>query len=138
MKVQYLQGLHTVSGIYTAAHLAATATEKLALFEAPFDCFVKRVSFSPQDAVTGNTTNHTNFNLLDGGADGSGTTEIANKDLDTGTDLVALDYQDVFLTTAAEHELSAGDVLVLQLEKVGAGVLIPQGNWLVSVEAKGS
>lgn len=138
MRVQYLQGLHTWSGIYVPSHAAATATEKLGVLEAPFDCYLRRVAFSPQDAVTGVDTNTTHLNVVDGGPDGSGTTELATKELVAGTDLVALDYQDIFALTATKVELTAGDVLEFQWEKVGTGLLIPHGYVLVSIEAKGT
>jgi hypothetical protein len=137
-KLQYLQGLHTVSGIYVPAHAAATATEKLPVFEAPFDCYLRRVAFAPQAAVTGQDTNTTHINVLDGGAAGSGTTELATKELVNGTDLAALDYQDIFALTDTKVELSAGDIVLLQEEKVGTGLAVGQGFVLVSVEAKGS
>jgi len=66
-------------------HLAATATETRAIWVAPCDCVITGCSLTNPAAVTGNNTNRTNLNLLDAGAGGTGTTEIGNLDLATGT-----------------------------------------------------
>lgn len=117
-----------------AAIAAATATQKDPIFTAPCKCRVTRVAVTPQAASTGDNTNTKNLNILNAGSDGTGTTEVGNKDLVTGTNLVALDETVVPLNTTYANgvDLSEGDVLALQTEKVGTGVAV--GPFLVSVD----
>lgn len=112
------------SSVVLAVHAAATATEARAIFVAPRACKVTGVSITPDAASTGDNTNTTNLNVINKGASGSGTSEIGNLDLATGTDLTAYDEKAITVTTTA---LAAGDVLALQFEKVGTGVLVGPG-----------
>lgn len=107
-------------------HLAATATETMVAWIAPCACNITGVTFAPDAAITGNTTNRTNINILDGGTDGTGTTEIGNFDPITNTDVLASDAQEITITTTA---MAAGDTLKVQFEKVSSGVLIPPSAW---------
>jgi hypothetical protein len=102
-------------------HLAATATETRAIWTAPCNCVITGCSVVNPAAVTGNDTNSTNLNLLDAGAAGTGTTEIGNLDLATGTNLVA-NVPSALTVTATV--LTAGDVVKVQYEKVGTGLLL--------------
>lgn len=107
------------------AHAAATATEQWPCFFAPFPCVVTGCKVVPQTASTGDNTNTTNLNLVNKGAAGSGTTEIANLDLATGTNLTAFADSSLTVTgTLAQRTLAEGDVLTLQHEKVGTGVAV--------------
>lgn len=119
---------------HIAAIAAATATQKDPIFCAPRACRVTSVSVIPQAASTGDNTNTKNLNVLNAGSAGSGTTEIGNLDLATGTDLVAFDEKAIPFNTTYEDgvELAEGDVLVLQTEKVGTGVNV--GPFLVQVD----
>lgn len=123
--------LHDVPGTHTAfvmvpAHAAATATEALPIFKAPFACKIKAVRVVPGTAATGDNTNRTNYNLLDGGSAGTGTTELGNLDYATGTDAAVGVTQDVYAPADPDdyEALAAGDVLKLQMEKVGTGVAL--------------
>jgi hypothetical protein len=122
-----------VATAYVAQVAAATATEKHPIFVAPRGCKVTEVSVIPQTATTGDNTNTKNLNVLDADSDGTGTTEIANKDLATGTNLVALDETVITLNASntAGRALVAGEVLALQVEKVGTGVIV--GPFVVKV-----
>lgn len=104
-----------------AVHAAATATEARVLFTAPRACKITNVSVTPDVASTGDNTNTTNLNIINKGAAGAGTTEIGNLDLATGTDLVAYDEKAITITATA---LAEGDVVAIQFEKVGTGVLV--------------
>ncbi|HUX54267.1 MAG TPA: hypothetical protein VMV56_07630 [Williamwhitmania sp.] len=86
-----------------------------------------------QDNVAGDDTDRKNLNVLDTGAAGAGTTEIGNKDLITGVNMADMDETEIDVT---DTELSDGDVLALQIEKAGNGVLLPA--MLVIVEYEGT
>lgn len=107
--------------------LAATATEQHPIFVAPVKCRVLAVSIVPQAAVTGDNTNTKNLNVINKGAAGVGTTEVANLDLVTGANLVAFDESAIPLNTTYVNgvDMTEGDTLTLQVEKVGTGVLLP-------------
>lgn len=111
---------------FADAVAAGTATREDPIFVAPRACRVIQVSIVAQAASTGDNTNRKNLNILNKGSAGSGTTEVANLDLVTGTNLVAFDEKVIPLnaTFAAGVTLAAGDVLSLQTEQVGTGVAV--------------
>ncbi|MBK6767432.1 MAG: hypothetical protein IPG71_14415 [bacterium] len=76
----------------------------------------------PQAAVTGDNTNRTNLNILNKGASGSGTTEVGNLDLATGTNLTAFDSTNLPLnaTYVSGVALAEGDVVTIQHEKAAS------------------
>lgn len=118
---------------YAPQHAAATATEVVPIFVAGENCRVRKVSFLPNAAVTGDDTNRTNLNMQNRGASGAGTTEIGNLDLATGVDLVATDEKIVY-QPATPLDLDAGHVLAVQYEKVASGVLVPPGQWVIEYD----
>lgn len=119
----YQQEHHTV----LPPHLAATATEKVKLYVAERACRVKKVAIHPAAAVTGDDTNRTNLNV------DHGTTEVANLDLETGTDLVAL-AETVLYEPATPLALAAGEYIGLEWEKVASGVLVPALTAVVVID----
>lgn len=124
---------YTVTAV--AVHAAATATEQRALFTAPRACVVTAVSITPDVASTGDNTNTTNLNIVNKGAAGVGTTEVANLDLALATDLVAYDEKDIPLNAtylASGVALAAGSVLTVQFEKAGTGVLVGPGQMKIT------
>ena len=68
--------------------LAATATMRQPLFVAPVNIELGEVALVNSTIVTGHASNTKNLNLVDGGAEGAGTAEIANRDMGSGTDLI--------------------------------------------------
>ena len=87
--------------------------------------------------VTGDDTNTKNINLIDGGAEGAGTTELANRDLRaTGTVNLVVGKTLLFDNiqgASAEVFMSQGDILEIEFEQVGTGVLIePIGVYIVT------
>lgn len=123
-----IQGEHSARA-HLSSVAAGDATEEQAIFRAPFRCFVKRVSIIPNAAVTGDDTDRKNLNVRNKGSDGSGTTELGALDLDTGTDLVAFDAKDIvsgLSESSTGAAMAEGDVLGLQVEKVGTGVIVPE------------
>lgn len=116
------------SFLYVAAVAAATATESHPIFVAPCACVLTSVNIVPQAAVTGDNTNKKNLNIINAGSAGSGSTEVGNLDLSTGTNLVAFDQKNIPLnaTYTAGVTLAEGDVVKMEYEKVGNGVLVPE------------
>lgn len=117
-----------------AVHAAATATESRTLFVAPRDCTVTGVSITSDAAATGDASNTTNLNVINVGSAGVGTTEVANLDLGAGVNLVALDEKAIPLNTTYANgvTMSEGDVLTIQFEKVGTGVLVGPASFKVT------
>lgn len=115
---------------------ALDATESHPIFCAPFNCTVTKVGIIPRAAVTGNTTNSKNLNIVDAGSAGLGVTEVGNLDLITNVNLTALDYTEIPLnaTYTSGVEMDEGDVLNLEFEEVTSGVLIP--DLIVLIEWK--
>lgn len=123
-----MPSIHDIPGSHVAtyqlrAHAAATATEVACIFRAPFACKIVSVEIIPDAAATGNDTNRTNVNLLNGGTAGTGTTELGNLDYATGTDAAVGVAQDVYRPATA-LAIASGVILKLQLEKVSSGVAL--------------
>jgi len=135
-RVHDIPGTHMVS-VMLPAHAAATATEAIPIFRAPFACKVKAVRVIPGAAAVGDDTNSTHYNLLNGGSVGTGTTEIGNLDYVTNTNAAVGVVQDVYVPAAgSEQALSAGDILKMQIEKIGTGLAL--GTTLCVIEYQGN
>ena len=125
--------LHDIPGdhidqVPVAAVAAATATGYVGIWSAPFKCKVTAVRFVSSVAATGDNTNSKNLNVL---LDDGSPAEIGNYDLVTGVNLVvgtpvALDVP------AAGTALAANQNLIFEIEKVGTGVLVGPGTFLVT------
>jgi hypothetical protein len=109
------------------AHLAADVTESQVVYVAERACRLKKVDFYSSAAVTGADTNTTHINLLDQA------TEIANYDLTNGNNLAA-NVVHALYAPATPRTLSAGDKVILQFEKVGNGLLVPDSTVLVVID----
>lgn len=121
---------HDVPGNHIAqhgvpAHAAATATELVTIFRAPFDCKIVSVEVIPDAAITGIDTNETNVNLINAGTDGAGTTELASVDFVTGTNGVAGTAIQLYAPATA-LSVTSGTILQIQLEKIGTGLALPR------------
>lgn len=118
--------------IYAPAHAAATASEYLVSFVAPFDCRLKAVYFVPKDDVTGVDTNTTHLNVINKGSAGAGSTELGALDLTDGNDLTAFDVNTV--VSSLTTDLTEDDVIAVQYEKVGTGLDVPAGTWIFEID----
>ena len=130
-----MKELHDIPGRHifsmdVHAHAAATATEVYALMRVPFKSVVKAIRHIPSAAINGADTNTTHLNAR------VGTTEIANIDYTNGNNASALTAKDFANLAAAGYNVEAGDVLNVQIEKVGTGLDIPQGVIVVEIEAR--
>lgn len=121
--------LHDIPGnhhFYVHVDLVAAgdATEDQVIFIAPFKCLVTGVFVTPDADVTGDASNTKNLNIDNKGSDGSGSTEIANLDLASGTDLTEAD--ETTIGSSLTIALAASDVLMVEIEQVGSGVTMPR------------
>jgi len=135
-----VSSIHDVPGEHYASviaplHAAATTTEAYPIFVAPFACKVMSVTVTPAAAATGDNTNRTNINLLNGGSAGTGTTELGNIDYATSTD-AAVGVKQTLYSSTTGTALAAGDVLKLQYEKVATGLAL--GANLVTIKYIGN
>lgn len=114
-----------VATAYIPAAAAADATKSWPVFFNNRKVEVQWVKIVPQAAITGADTNSANWNLINTGTDGTGTTELANKDFTSGKDAAAMDAINLY-TPSGGKELAAGSVLALQREKAGNGLALPE------------
>ena len=98
------------------------ATVRRPIFVAPFNCELGEVAIINSTAVSGANTNTVHYNLVNGGAEGAGTTELATRDLVSGTDLSVGKTVLLDATSSGEVFLTAGDIVELETEEVGNGL----------------
>ena len=101
-------------------HLAATATEEIPFWIAPFNLKVTGVNVGVATAVTGQDTNYTTLSII------NGSTVVATLDLTDGNDLTA-DTQNALTlsSTAANLLITAGSPVYFKFTKEGSGLLVP-------------
>lgn len=127
-----IPGAHRATA-YLSAAAAGDATDEEVVFVAPFACKVRKVTVVPAAAVTGANTNSRNINLINRGTDGSGTTELANRDYLSGTNESKAVARDLY-APATYLALAAGVVLAVQSELVGTGLALPSFHVVVEFE----
>ena len=114
-------GWHSHQATYSQV-VAGEATVRRPIFVAPFNCELGEVALINSTAVTGANTNTVHFNLINGGAEGAGTTELATRDLVSGTNLAVGKTLLLDATSSGEVFLTAGDILELETEEIGNGL----------------
>ncbi|MBI2178921.1 MAG: hypothetical protein HYY66_07485 [Candidatus Tectomicrobia bacterium] len=115
-------GTHDVHGCIEPT-AAGDASKTHVIFAAPVSCKVEKVKVIPGAAITGANTNTKHLNLINRGANGAGTTEIANRDLVLGTDLGVAGVD--LYAPASPLDLAQGAQLGLQIEQIGTGQALP-------------
>lgn len=128
--------IHDIPGNHVAtapirAHAAATATELIAIFRAPFACKIVSVEILWDAAITGADTNTTHVNLHNRGTAGTGTTELGNIDYVNATDAAQFVAEDLY-SPATPLSIAAGVILAVQLEKVSSGLALPNGTAIIT------
>ena len=118
---------HHRAYVANIAHAAATATENICAWAAPFTCRLIAVNWIPLADVTGTATNYTNLNVINMGSAGAGTTELANVDYASGQDANGGDLNAI--ASGLKTALAQGDVIVIQAEKVSTGLALPAGTF---------
>lgn len=109
-----------------AAATAVAAETNVA--EVPFDATVVAVRYVPASDITGADTNTRKVAVVNKGDDGDGTTEVAAKTFTSGVSATNDNSTTITLhATAANHDVDAGDVLVVSSTAVGTGLADPGG-----------
>lgn len=134
-KLRDLQGDHFLVVPVAAEGTAGTA-EAFTGPPAPFKCKVTAVTWVPNAAVTANGTNYATLALQNGGATGTGTTNIASRSY-AATNSVARTAEALTLNaTAANLNLAAGDILVVDRSVAASGVATPGGVFIATIQAR--
>lgn len=134
--VQDIPGRH-VHYAFHPGSVAATATSSEIIFEAMNRCRVKRVAFIASATITGQATDHFSLDIINRGTDGTGSGAIATQILFSTSGVVATagDAKEFTLsTTDATVTLAAGDVLAVLRTKVGSGLIMSSGVFVVEFE----
>jgi hypothetical protein len=101
------------------------------------DEVVTAVTYVPNATITGQATNNRTLTVVDKGAAGSGNTTIATITYGAGTNAAALVENPIPLSgTAANLQVSKGDVLVLTSVHVGTGITDPGGLLRVTLSRR--
>lgn len=119
----------------TVPAVAANADADQTVGEAPFAGTVTGVSYIPEAAITGNTTESRTLTLVNKGAAGAGTTVVATLAFITSVNGVAFDEKAFTLSVVAgATTVAEGDVLALVSTHVGStGLADPGGEVQVEV-----
>jgi len=129
----------TASARQVAVQPVATAGNSLNtnVYICPQDVTVSAVTYATVTAITGANTNTRGVVLVNKGAAGSGTTVIATLQFDSGVNTTANVPKVITLSsTAANLNVTAGDVLQWQSTAVGTGIADPGGLIAISAAAK--
>lgn len=97
-----------------------------AIFRAPYDITITKVSIVNDIGITGANTSTFTAKLMNRGADNSGTVILASKAYTSGVSAVALVAETLTLnTTATNLNVSEGDVLTYYSHQVNLGLNDP-------------
>ncbi len=125
-------------GAVIPALSADAASVAYPVFRVPFNCKLTKVSLIPQGSVSGHASNRKNLNVINKGANGIGTVELANLDLVAGVDLTAFDEKPIYAPADPNSgiNLTAGDVIALEVEDVGTSPAFPQLQTYIEIIAR--
>lgn len=114
--------------------VAQAADGSVTVCTAPFAGTVTAVTYVPAAAITGANTDTRKVALVNKGQAGSGTTQVASVQFNSGTNAAAFDEKTLALSgTAADLVVAAGDVLTFVSTHVGAGLADPGGTAVVQI-----
>jgi hypothetical protein len=117
--------------------VATAASDDTVVGQAPFDCTVTKVEYVAEAAISGANTNTRRVELVNKGAAGSGTTQVATLQFDSGVNATANDERVVTLSgTAANLDLASGDTLQWRSIAVGTGLADPGGLVRITVSRR--
>lgn len=98
------------------------------LVVAPFVGTLASASFVADATITGAATNTRKFDIVNKGADGTGTTVMATVQFNSGINAAASDETALTLSAVAHAtEFAVGDVLAFVSTHVGTGIADPGG-----------
>ena len=120
--IGYVPGTQ-VDHIFVRTLNATSSTDRAAVWIAPAQVVVERVSLIAGAAVTGDNTNRINLNVRNGGWDGSSNVLIGQVQFTAGVNVPKDQHVSIFCGGAAAT-LQPGDKLIIEAERVGTG-----GTW---------
>lgn len=109
---------------------AANGTFEKTIFTAPFDCIVKDVKVIP-DGDIGQATNYMTLTVKNKGADGTGTTSVGSRAVNSTNTIEGFVGVDLVTTNA---EVTEGHSLSLAKTVTGDGQAFPGGLVIVKYE----
>ena len=112
-----------VDAIFVPTLNATGSTARVAVWIAPGQVVVERVSLIAGAVVVGDNTNRINLNIRNGGWDGSGTTLIGQVQFTSGVN-VPKDQNVTITCSGPGATMQPGDKLIVEAERVGTG-----GTW---------
>ncbi len=116
--------------------VANTSDDKVVVGVALFDCTVTSVVVAHDAAITGQDTNTFTGSIFNGGSDGTGVVSVAAKQyVDTVDGAVWADTL-TLSSTAANLNLSAGDIILYDKTEIGTGLTDPAKCVIVTVQAR--
>jgi hypothetical protein len=125
--------------VNTQAGAVGTAGNDLdtVLYVVPEDGVVTAVTYTTPTAITGANTNSRTVSVINKGAAGSGSTSVASLALTSGVNTVAFVPKTITVSgTAANLNVTAGDVLVFNSLHVGTGIADTGGLVRVSIDRR--
>jgi hypothetical protein len=100
----------------------------------PITGTVSAVRYIPKGTLTGDNTNKRTFTLYNRGTAGAGTTKVAELDMVLAVDLATYVPKAITLSaTAANLDVTAGEVLAFKSLHVASGVADPGGRIEVDI-----
>lgn len=100
---------------------------------------VKKVTYTPDTAITGDDTNNVILSVVNKGLLGVGTDVVATLTFATGVDGVKADGKDIPLTaTLADRIILPGEVLQMEKTETGTGLALPAGDLQITYENVGN
>ena len=125
--------IERITAVVPAA--AQGADDAQTVWVATFAGKVTAVSYIADTAITGADTNTRKVSLVNKGADGTGTTEMAAIQFNNTINATAFDEKALTLSsTVANRNFAAGDVLAWVTAKVATGIADPGGTVTITVE----
>lgn len=126
-QINELSGNHTVRIQLQTAMAAAGTDDEFVVATMPSNATITAAKWVPGAAVTANGTNFSILSVRNRGAAGAGTALPATRSY-AATNSVALVAESMTLdATAANLNVTAGDVLTVQRLHTASGVVIPAG-----------
>lgn len=126
-QINELSGNHTVRIQLQTAMAAAGTDDEFVVATMPSNATITAAKWVPAAAVTANGTNFSILSVRNRGAAGAGTALPATRSY-AATNSVALVAESMTLdATAANLNVTAGDVLTVQRLHTASGVVIPAG-----------
>ncbi|MGC2239122.1 MAG: hypothetical protein WA584_23405 [Pyrinomonadaceae bacterium] len=115
----------------------ATATDATNAVHRARKGTITSVKYVAASTITGANTNSRTFSLINKSTDGTGTTVIATKAFTSGVNATAQIETDITVSvTAADLNVSEGDILALLSDSIGTGIADPGGLLIITYKRR--